>query len=182
MKSKFIICKETEKSVKLLGAMTLGITTFGITTLCKIIKKHKTQYKWNKRLATTDKEFCYQGNSSLWCHDAQHNDTQHNDIELKGLKCDTTGVTLSITLLWKYAEHHYAECCILFIIMLNVIMMCAIIQYVMGVVMLNVFMLSVVNQSAVAPSWWVCQVGGRDVLLAIVGFHICVSPFLFLLK
>jgi hypothetical protein len=68
-------------------------------------------------------------------HDSQHNDIQHNDTQHKGLISDI--------------QHNndlplcYAECGILFMIMLKVIML--------RVVMLNVVLLSVIMLSVVAP-------------------------------
>jgi len=62
---------------------------------------------------------------SHWRHDIHHNYTQHNDIEHydtqhKGLICDTQH-TWHLALLCHYAECCYAECRILFFIMMNVI-------------------------------------------------------------
>jgi hypothetical protein len=52
-------------------------------------------------------------------------------------------MTLGIKMIYQYAECHYAEGCVLFSIMLNVIML--------SVVMLNVIVLFVVMLSVVAP-------------------------------
>ncbi len=52
--------------------------------------------------------------------------------------------TLSITMLYHYADCHYADCCILFIVMLGAFML--------SVVMLSVAMLSVVMPSDAEPS------------------------------
>ncbi len=58
----------------------------------------------------------------------------------KGLICDTQH---------NNALSHFAECRILFIIILNVIWLS---NFMLSVVMLNVVMLSVIRLSAVAPS------------------------------
>jgi hypothetical protein len=66
-----------------------------------------------------------------WYHNIQQNDTQHNDIQHnysqhKGFTCDTTLMTFSTMALeieCCYAQHHYAECHDLLIIMLNTIML-----------------------------------------------------------
>jgi hypothetical protein len=46
-------------------------------------------------------------------YDTQHNDIQHNDTQHKGLVCDTH----------HNSALHYAECRILFIVILGVIML-----------------------------------------------------------
>jgi hypothetical protein len=60
-------------------------------------------------------------------------------------------VTHNITTLCYYAERHYAECRILFIVKLNVIMLSAVLLIVvmLNVVMLNVLLMSVVMLSFV---------------------------------
>jgi hypothetical protein len=69
---------------------------------------------------------------------SQHNGTQH-----KGLISDIEHNDTQITKLCHYAEWHCAECCNLFLGMLNVIML--------SVVLLNVIRLNVVMLSVVAP-------------------------------
>jgi hypothetical protein len=87
-------------------------------------------------------------------HDTQHNDTQHygikhNYTQHKWLIYGTrhtwhsVWLTLSMTILYHYAEYHCAACRILFVI-LGVIML--------SVSKLSVFMLNVVILSVVAPS------------------------------
>jgi hypothetical protein len=83
-------------------------------------------------------------------NDTQHNDIQHNDTQHKELLCDTQYkrqsalTTLSITILC-----YYAECRILFAIMLNVIMLNVIMLIVVApTAMLDVQCLTVTNTLA----------------------------------
>jgi hypothetical protein len=71
------------------------------------------------------------------CHDTQHDGIQHNDTQHKGLDLC---VSMSITYTQHYNALHnveclYAECKVLFSVMLDVFMM--------SLVMLNAIMLSV---------------------------------------
>jgi hypothetical protein len=54
----------------------------------------------------------------MWHHNIQHNDTQHNNNQRKGLF-----LTLSITIPFQNTECHCARCHIIFIVMLNAIML-----------------------------------------------------------
>ncbi len=56
-------------------------------------------------------------------HDTRHNYTQLNDTEHKQLICDAQHKRNSAYIQHKNAEGHYAECRILFMSMLNVIML-----------------------------------------------------------
>jgi hypothetical protein len=65
-------------------------------------------------------------------HNTQHNDIRHNDIQHKELIHDTQHKCLSITTLYQYAE-----CRVLFVVILSVI--------ILSDVKLNVIMLSVMG-------------------------------------
>ncbi len=65
-------------------------------------------------------------------HDTQHNEIYYNDTQHIGIICDILNLhvcstfgamTLSITTFIITTLYHYAECNILFIVMLNVIML-----------------------------------------------------------
>jgi hypothetical protein len=70
-----------------------------------------------------------------------HYDTHQNDTQHKGLICNTQHEQQVAKPQCYYAEHHYTECRILFMIMLSVVMLNA--------VMLSVIMLSVVVPTSV---------------------------------
>ncbi len=86
-------------------------------------------------------------------HDRQHNNTQHNDTELKGV-CATLQKTLSTVPLNITTLCHYAVWCVLFVILLNVIILSVIIlsviilsDIILSVIKLCVVMLNVVTLS-----------------------------------
>ncbi len=83
-------------------------------------------------------------------------------------------MTLSITILCHYSESRYAECCVSFHAMLNVIMLIVIL---LSVVMLNVIMLSFIMLSVVRLSVIMLRVVGLSVVMLNVIMLNVVAPF-----
>jgi hypothetical protein len=82
-------------------------------------------------------------------HNTQHNDIQHNDIQHKELIHDTQHKCLSITTLY-----HYAECRVLFIVMLNVVMLNVIMLSVMGPVNRQAYLVFLLLQNPLMVNVW----------------------------
>jgi hypothetical protein len=108
--------------------------------------------------------------SKILAPDTQHNDIQHTDTQHYGLIYDNQHIRYGIT-----TVYHYAECRVLFVVKLNVVMLSV---FTLSVIMLSVFTLSIVMPSVVMLSIFMLSVVMLNVFTLSVGTKILAAPFL----